>query len=61
MSPILGNLIVIVILAVLVALVIRSMWKSRKKGCHCSGDCCSCGGCGGSKARTGSGNSKEQP
>ena len=30
-----------------VVLAIRSLWKSRKKGGHCSGDCSRCGGCHG--------------
>ena len=47
-SSILGNLIVIVDLAVVVALAIRSLWKSHKSGGHCGGDCGSCGGCHGS-------------
>lgn len=46
MPPILGNIIVILVLAGVVTLVIRSLWKSRKSGCHCSGDCSCCGGCG---------------
>lgn len=53
MSPVLGNLIVILILALVVGLVIRSMWKSRKNGCHCGGDCASCCGCGSEKKKTG--------
>ena len=44
MPPILGNLIVILILAAVVALAIRSLWKSHKSGGHCSGDCSHCGG-----------------
>lgn len=51
MSPVLGNLIVIAVLAGVVALVVRSLWKSRKNGCHCSGDCCSCGCCGSAKKK----------
>ena len=47
-SSILGNLIVIVVLAVVVALAVRSLWKSHKSGGHCTGDCGSCGGCHGS-------------
>lgn len=48
MSP-MGNLIVIAILAVVIGLCIRSMWRSHKNG-GCSGNCGSCGGgcgCGG--------------
>lgn len=45
MPSILGNAIVIVVLVVVVALAIRSLWKSHKSGGHCSGDCSTCGGC----------------
>ncbi len=47
MSGILGNVIVLAVLAVVVTLVIRSLWKSHKKGggCSCGGDCGNCGGC----------------
>lgn len=47
MPAFLGNLIVIVILAAAVFLVIRSMVRSRKEGPHCTGNCSTCGGCGG--------------
>lgn len=47
MSAFLGNLIVIVILAAVVFLVIRFMVKSSKEGSHCTGNCSTCGGCGG--------------
>ena len=46
MPSILGNAIVIAVLAIVVALAVRSLWKSHKSGGHCSGDCSSCGGCG---------------
>jgi len=42
MSPVLGNLIVIIILAVLVFFAARSIWRSHK-----SGGCAGCSGCGG--------------
>lgn len=45
MSPILGNLIVLVALAIVVALAIRSLWRSHKQGGHCNGNCACCGGC----------------
>ena len=47
MPEILGNLIVLAVLAIVVALAARSVWKSHKSGGHCSGDCSCCGGsCG---------------
>lgn len=49
MPPILGNIIVILVLVCVVALVVRSLWKSRKNGCRCGGDCSCCGGCAGRK------------
>lgn len=48
MSPLLGNAIVILVLAGMVALAVRSLWRSHKAGGQCSGDCSRCGGCGGS-------------
>lgn len=45
MSGILGDVIVLAVLAVVVALAVRSLRKSRKKGCGCGGDCSKCGGC----------------
>lgn len=45
MSPILGNLIVVLVLGAAVLLAIRSLWKTHKEGGHCSGDCGRCGGC----------------
>ena len=42
----LGDIIVIAVLAAVVTLSARSVWKSRKGGGHCGGDCGSCGGCG---------------
>lgn len=44
MPPILGNLIVLLVLAGVVALAIRSLWKSHKSGGHCAG-CSGCSGC----------------
>ena len=40
MSPILGNLIVILVLLAVVALAVRSILRDRKQG-GCSGDCAS--------------------
>lgn len=45
MSDILGNVIVLAALAVVVTLVIRSLWKSHKNGGSCSGDCSNCSSC----------------
>ena len=45
MSPVLGNLIVLLVLAAVVALAVRSLWRSHKRGGHCNGDCASCGCC----------------
>lgn len=45
MPDLLGYLVVMAVLAVAVALAVRSLWKSHKSGGHCSGDCRSCGGC----------------
>ena len=47
MSPMLGNLIVILALAIVVALAVRSLWRSHRQGGHCGGDCAGCGRCGG--------------
>lgn len=40
-----GNMIVIGILFIVTVVIIRSMWKNRKKHKSCDGDCTSCGGC----------------
>ena len=45
MSSILGNLIVIVALAVVVVLAARSLWREHRNGGGCSGNCASCHGC----------------
>lgn len=47
MSPVLGNLIVILVLTVVVALAVRSLWRSHKRGGRCNGNCAHCGGRGG--------------
>ena len=41
----LGYGIVILVLAAVVTLAVRSLWKSHKNGGGCSGDSGSCGGC----------------
>jgi hypothetical protein len=51
MSSMIGNILVLTILAAAVALAVRSMWRSHKSGGHCGGDCGSCGGCGGCQDR----------
>lgn len=43
MPPILGHIIVIAVLAAVVVLAVRSLWKSHKSGGGCSGDCAHCG------------------
>lgn len=50
MPPILGNIIVIAVLAAVIGLAVRSLWRSRKTG-GCSGDCASCGGCHSGKGK----------
>ena len=45
MSGIMGNVIVLAVLAVVVGRAVRSLWRSHKSGGHCNGDCGSCGGC----------------
>ncbi len=42
-----GDIIVLVVLAGIIALVVRSMWKNHKKGGHCSGCSSSCSDCSG--------------
>ena len=48
MSPLLSNLIVILILAVIVFLAVRSIWRNRKNGgcgygcTGCTGNCAGC-------------------
>ena len=45
MPAVFGNMIVIAVLIAVVALVIRSLWKSHKSGRDCNGDCGNCRGC----------------
>ena len=52
MTGILGYLIVCAVLALVVALAVRSIWKSRRSGGHCSGNCAHCGHCGGRRSGT---------
>lgn len=46
MPPILGNVIVIAVLAAVVVLALRSLWKSRKSGGGCGYGCEGCPGHG---------------
>nr|WP_325216838.1 FeoB-associated Cys-rich membrane protein [uncultured Oscillibacter sp.] len=41
----LGEIVVLLVLAGVVALAVRSLWKSRKSGGGCNGDCGNCNGC----------------
>ena len=45
MPAIMGNIIVIAVLIAVAALAVRSLWKSRKSGGGCNGDCGNCKGC----------------
>ena len=45
MPPIVGYIIVTAVLVAVVALAVRSLWKSHKSGGGCSGDCAHCKGC----------------
>lgn len=48
-----GDFIVLAVLAGIIALIVYSMWKNRKKGCHCSSCSGSCSGCLKECGRTG--------
>ena len=45
MPVILGNIIVIAVLAAVVVLAVRSLRKDRRSGGGCNGDCTHCKGC----------------
>ena len=45
MPAMLGQAVAVLILVGVVALAVRSVWKSRRTGGHCTGDCSRCGGC----------------
>ena len=47
MSAFWGNLMVLSVLALVVALAVRSLWQSRKQSGGCNGHCASCGRCHG--------------
>lgn len=40
-----GDIIVLAVIGIIVALVIRSMWKNQKAGGGCSGCSCDCASC----------------
>ncbi len=40
-----GTVIVIAMLLAVVLLAVRSLWKSKKSGKGCDGDCSHCRGC----------------
>ena len=46
MSEVFGTLTVLLALAAVSALAIRSLWRDHKRKGDCNGDCCSCGSCG---------------
>ena len=41
----LGEIAVVLVLAGVVVLAVRSLWKSHKSGGGCNGDCGNCKGC----------------
>ena len=45
MNELAGNGIALLMLAAVVGLAVRSLWRAHKSGGHCNGDCGSCGGC----------------
>lgn len=45
MPPIAGYIIVTAVLVAVVALAVRSLWKSHKSGKGCDGNCAHCKGC----------------
>lgn len=47
MNALIGNGVVLLVLAAAVGLAVRSLWRSHRSGAHCNGDCGSCGGCHG--------------
>lgn len=48
MPAFLGEWVVGLVLALVVFLAIRSLWKGHKSGGHCGGSCSGCAGCSGS-------------
>lgn len=50
---IIGDLIVLAVLALVVGLALRSLLRNRESGgCSCGGDCSSCGSCCHGKQQT---------
>ncbi len=47
MPAYLGEWIVGLVLAAVVLLAVRSLWRAHKSGGHCSGNCAGCTGCSG--------------
>ena len=45
MPGMLGTILVLAVLAAVVFLAARSLWRDHKRGGHCSGNCGSCRGC----------------
>ena len=45
MSAIFGQILVSAVLLGVVALAVRSLWRSHKSGGHCTGNCGSCKHC----------------
>ncbi len=41
----LGEIVVLLALAGVIGLAVRSLWKSHKSGKSCGGDCGNCRGC----------------
>ena len=41
----LGEIVVLLVLAGIVGLAVRSLCKSSKTNGHCTGNCTTCGGC----------------
>ena len=40
------DLLLLLLVAAVLALAVRSLWKARKKGSGCGGNCAGCPGCG---------------
>ncbi len=53
--PTFGDIIVIAVLLVAVGFSVRSLWKKKKQGGGCTGNCASCGGCCGCHSPSDSG------
>lgn len=51
MPPVLGDLIVLLALAIVIALAVRSLWRDHGRGGSCNGGCAGCAGCHGQKEK----------